>query len=249
MRRIICLFAACLTLAAVQIASAEVGVTPPKGRGPEAMNQGKWGADEFAKRLERMTTGLGLTEKQQEQIKPILQDEYNQLEKLRGNDTFNRDERRTKLKELNESTYEKIKPLLTPDQLKKHDAIKKLIKDRRHEQRGAKPGPDQARGRTLMDPERRLSHMTEDLKLTEEQQAKIKPIINDEFAEINKLRGNDTINQAERRTKLQELNQQTAEKIKAVLTPEQHAKFDTIKAKIKERRNLKKSTAPTAAPK
>jgi Spy/CpxP family protein refolding chaperone len=246
MRKSICLLAACLTLATVQIASAEVGVTPPKGRGPEAMNQRSWGADEFAKRLERMTKGLGLTKKQQEQIKPILQDEYDQLEKLRGNDTFNRDERRAKLKALNESTYDKMKPFLTPNQLKQHEAIKKLIKNRRHEQRGSKPGPEQARGRSLMDPERRLNHMTEDLKLTEEQQAKIKPIINSEFAEISKLRGNDTLNQTERRDKLQALNQQTTDQIRPILTQEQLAKFETIKAKIKERRNLKKSTTPEA---
>jgi len=247
MKKSICLLAACLALTTAQLAAAASDLTPPKGRGPEAMKQGKWGADEFDKRLDRMTKGLGLSEQQQAQIKPILQDEYNQLEKLRGNDQFNRDERRAKLKELNEATYKKIEPILTPDQQKKHDEIKKVIKERRHEQRGSKPGPSQARGRSLMDPERRLSHLTQDLKLTDEQQAKIKPVIAEEFAQLDKLRGDDKLNQAERRTRLQELNQQSYDKIKTVLTTEQLAKYDAIKLKIKERRNLKKSAPPEVA--
>ena len=231
-------------LALTQGAFAESDVTPPKGRGPEAMNRGKWGADELDRRLDRMTRQLGLTEEQHAKIKTILAEEYAQLEKLRGNETFNRDERRAKLQELNESTWEKIKPILTPEQQKKSEEVRKYIKERRHKQRGSKPGPDQTRGAALSDPDRRLSHMTLELKLTEEQQAQIKPILAEEFVQLEKLRGNETMNRADRRARLQELNQATYEKIKPLLTPDQLKKYDEIRQKIKDRRAMKKSQKP-----
>jgi Spy/CpxP family protein refolding chaperone len=242
--------AACTTLTVAQGVFAADDVTPPKGRGPEAMNRGKWGADELAQRLGRMTRDLGLTEEQQAKIKPILTDEYAQLEKLRGNDTFNRDERRAALQKLNESTFEKIQPILTPEQQKKQEELKKYIKERRHQQRGSKPGPDQTRGAALSDPERRLEHLTLELTLTAEQQARIKPILEGEFAQLEKVRGNDALNRDERRARLQELNLATYEEIKPVLTPEQLKKYDGIKQKIKDRRSMKKSPKKVApAPK
>lgn len=240
-RRVICMLAIGSALAMTQGVFAESDVTPPKGRGPEAMNRGKWGADELDRRLDRMTRQLGLTEEQHAKIKTILDDEYAQLEKLRGNETFNRDERRNKLQELNESTWEKIRPILTPEQQKKSEEVRKYVKERRHKQRGSKPGPDQTRGAALSDPDRRLNHMALELKLTEEQQAKIRPILAEEFVQLEKLRGNDTMNRADRRARLQELNQATYEKIKPLLNPEQQKKHDEIRQKIKDRRALKKS--------
>ena len=54
-------------------------------------------------------------------------EEYGQLETLRGNDAYNREQRRAKLQSLHEATYGKINAVLTPEQQKKHDEIKQRI--------------------------------------------------------------------------------------------------------------------------
>jgi Spy/CpxP family protein refolding chaperone len=213
-------------------------------RGPEAMNMAKGGAYDPDRRLELMTQNLKLTKEQQDKISPILKEEFTQLEALKGNDTYNRDQRRAKLQELNQATFEKIKPILTPEQMKRHDDVKQIIKERRSKQRASKPASAMAKGPSRNDPEKRLKNLANDLGLSAEQQASIKPLIEDEFAQLDKLKGNDTINRDQRREKLQELNKSTSEKIKAVLTPEQVQKYELIRQKISERRALKKSDDP-----
>lgn len=223
--------------------AAETEQAKPSSRGPVGMSKGKAGSYDPVRRLELMTQNLKLTKEQQEKIKPILDDEHKQLEALRGNDSYNRDERRAKLQELNQATYDKITPILTPAQQKKHESVKKIIKERRSTQRGSRPTPEM-KGPALNDPERRLKNLTNDLGLSEEQQAKVKPILEDEFAQLDKLKGNDSYNRDERRAKLQSLNRETYEKLKQVLTPEQLKKYEQIDRKISDRRSLRKSATP-----
>ncbi len=226
--------------------AAESEVKPRVPRGPEDMGKGKTGSYDPSQRLELMTRNLKLSPEQQAKIKPILAEEFAQLEALRGNDTYNRDERRSRLQELNQSTYDKIRPLLTPDQQKKHEEVKQVIKERRSKARGSRPIPQTVKGPALNDPDRRLKNLKVDLALTDEQLAKIKPILVEEFAQLDKLKGNDTINREERRAKLQELSSETYEKMKQVLTPAQVRKYEQIRQKISDRRALKKSATPDA---
>lgn len=232
-----------LVLGAQAAIAAESDAVKPASRGPVGMSKGKSGSYDPDRRLELMTQNLKLTKEQQTKIKPILDEEFKQLEALRGNDSYNRDERRAKLQELNQATYDKISPVLTPAQQKKHETVKKIIKERRSKQRGSRPTPEM-KGPALNNPERRLKNLTNDLGLTVEQQAKIKPIIEDEFAQLDKLKGSDALNRDERRSKLQNLNRETFEKMKQVLTPEQQQKYELINQKISDRRSLKKSATP-----
>ncbi|MBT0665200.1 hypothetical protein KI809_12910 [Geobacter pelophilus] len=196
------------------------------------------------KRLNLMTRNLGLTKDQQQKIRPILEEEAAQLNALRGNDSYNRDERRAQLQQLNEATYEKIKPYLSPDQQKKHELARQTIKENRSKQRDTKARPKM----TANDPDSRLARLTQDLGLSSEQQAKIKPILTEEFAQLEELPGNDTLNRDQRRVKLEGLNDATYEKIKPLLTPEQQKKYSEIKQKISERRSLKKAKSPAQNP-
>jgi len=189
------------------------------------------------KRLNLMTRNLGLTMEQQKKIRPILQEEAAQIETLRGDDTYNREERRSRLQKLNESTYEKIKPVLTPEQQKKHEVARQVIMENRTRQRDTKAGPKM----TDNDPDSRLARLTQDLGLSKEQQEKIRPVLLDEFAQLEKLPGNDVLNREQRRLKLQQLNDETYNKVKPFLTSEQKKKYDEIMKKISDRRSLKKS--------
>ena len=103
-------------------APAQTG-EPPQGR-PKMMHRGEgMGQPDPARHLRHLTTRLGLTAEQQEKIKPILDEEATQMKAIDG-EKLTRDERRTKVRELHNATFEKIKPMLTPEQQKKHDAMK-----------------------------------------------------------------------------------------------------------------------------
>lgn len=237
-KRFIGILAACGVLAiGTQSAMAQTEPGPPVSRGPAAMKRGKPDMYGPEYRLDMMTRRLGLSEEQQAKIKPILAEEDLQLKALRGNDTYNRDERRSRLQELNTVTYEKIKPILTPEQLKKHEQAKKIIREKRSNIRSSRPGPNPESN----DTEKRIQRLTLDLGLTTEQQTKIMPILEEENKQLETLRGNDNYNREQRRVKLQELNQISSEKIRPILTPEQQSKFDKIKLKIIERRNQNKN--------
>jgi hypothetical protein len=234
-----------LGIAVLAISSQEVIAQmekAPNAERPGPIAKGRTGMSQDMpdKRLNLMIRNLGLTKDQQQKIRPILEEEAVQLDALRGDDSYNRDERRAKLQQLNEATYEKIKPLLTVDQQKKHELAKQTIKENRSKQRDTKARPKM----TDNDPDSRLARLTQDLKLSSEQQEKIKPILKEEFAQLEKLPGNDTLNRDQRREKLNELNNATYEKIKPLLTPDQQRKHDEIRQKISERRSLKKAKSP-----
>lgn len=230
----------CIVAIGSQDAVAQTEKTSDAASGAKAKGRARMMAQDMPdKRLNLMTRNLGLTKEQQKKIRPILLEEEAQLEALRGDDSFNRDERRAKLQELNEATYEKIRPILTPDQHKKHEMAKQVIRENRTRQKVTKSGPKM----TDNDPDSRIARLTEDLGLSKEQQAKILPILQEEFEQLKTLPGNDSLNRDQRRTKLQQLNEATYEKIKPILTPEQQQKHDEIRKKIAERRFLKKSTA------
>jgi len=78
----------------------------------------------------------------------------------------------------------------------------------------------------------RLKMMSEALALTDAQKEKIKPIIADEAAALKALRDDTSVTEDARRGKMRDIRQAHAAKIRAVLTPQQQAKFDDIGAKM-----------------
>lgn len=71
-------------------------------------------------RLQRLTQALNLTDDQQQKIRPILDNETQQLNALHQNTTLTGPEKRDKMLTLRDSTTEQIKPILTPDQQTKY---------------------------------------------------------------------------------------------------------------------------------
>jgi Spy/CpxP family protein refolding chaperone len=246
-KRIGGLLAVCTALVLMaQGALAEVGDGPRGGRGPEgkpAMKRGNLSEPES--RLKLLTEVLKLTEEQQAKIKPILAEEFTQLEAIRGNDTLNRDERNTRLQAMVQTVSDKIKPILTPEQQAQYEQIKQEIRERRLQNKGSRPVPPLG----ARDVDRRLNRLTRDLTLTKEQQAKIRPILEEEATQLDALRGNDTLSRDERRARLQALNQAAAEKITPLLTPAQQKKYAEVKQLISDLRSQKKMSRPTPAAK
>ena len=81
---------------------------------------GCWHGHGFA--LERFTKGLDLTADQQAKIQPILDQTKPQIAAIH-------EEAMQKMKAVIDSTTSQIRPLLTPEQQKKFDAIQKAHQD------------------------------------------------------------------------------------------------------------------------
>jgi Spy/CpxP family protein refolding chaperone len=94
--------------------------------------------------------------------------------------------------------------------------------------------PGRAGGAGRFSPEERLKRMTEELNLTQDQQDKIKAIMEKDAAQFKELmvKGRENLTE-EDKTKFRELIKSQFEAIAAVLTPEQQEKF---KAAMEKRR-------------
>jgi periplasmic protein CpxP/Spy len=78
--------------------------------------------------LKRMTKGLQLTDEQQQQIRPLLEDESAKLKAIRNNENLSPKQIRKQVEEMRSDTNAKIQTYLTPEQKEKHDMVRKEIK-------------------------------------------------------------------------------------------------------------------------
>lgn len=82
----------------------ETSATQPAGKGAKA------------DQLKTMAEKLQLTDAQKEQLKPILQDEAKKLKEIRK-EVLTKPEKAAKIRELKQATSDKVKPILTENQL------------------------------------------------------------------------------------------------------------------------------------
>jgi periplasmic protein CpxP/Spy len=90
----------------------------------------------------------------------------------------------------------------------------------------------------------RLEWLSKELSLTEEQKAKLKPILEDEGKQMRAVREDTSLTQDQRREKMKQLHETTDSKINDILTPEQQKKFADLKAQQKAHHEGMKPEAP-----
>ena len=86
-----------------------------------------------------------------------------------------------------------------------------------------------------MTPENRLKMLTEKLNLTEDQQAKLKPILEDQSKQMKALHEDASLAPADKQAKIKELHESSVEKINAVLTSDQQAKWKQMRQEMMEK--------------
>ncbi len=91
-------------------------------------------------------------------------------------------------------------------------------------------------GRGFPPPEERIKQLSEALKLTDEQKAKLAPILKEEGEKLRAILQEARGDRAEAGKKIQEARKDAATKVKAVLTPEQGEKFDKLQAEMASKR-------------
>lgn len=92
------------------------------------------------------------------------------------------------------------------------------------------------RMRGPMTPEDQLARMTKQLQLTDEQQAKIKPILEEQHKQMMGLRKDTSMSREDRFAKFRDIRQKSIDKIKPILSAEQQQKWQKIQEERRERR-------------
>jgi protein CpxP len=87
-----------------------------------------------------------------------------------------------------------------------------------------------------MTPEDQLARLTKQLNLTEAQQAKIKPIIEEQHKQMMDLRQDTSLSREDRFAKFREIRVKSVAKMKEVLTPEQQTKWEKMQEMRRQRR-------------
>jgi periplasmic protein CpxP/Spy len=79
-----------------------------------------------------------------------------------------------------------------------------------------------------MTPDQQLQLLSERLNLTDDQKAKIKPILEDRQKQMEGLRSDTSLSQEDRHTKMRSIMEDFRTKINSVLTDEQRQKFEEL---------------------
>ena len=98
-------------------------------------------------------------------------------------------------------------------------------------------GADQQQGqrRGPMSVDDQLKNLTDRLSLTADQQAKIKPILEDRNTQMQALMKDQSLSQEDRRSKGRTIQESTTGKIRDVLTDEQKKKYDEMQQEMRDR--------------
>lgn len=77
----------------------------------------------------------------------------------------------------------------------------------------------------------RIERLKEELGLTQAQLDQLKPVLREQMEAMKELRQNEDLSREEKRAKFEELRKANRDKIAAILTPEQLAKFEELMKK------------------
>jgi protein CpxP len=96
-------------------------------------------------------------------------------------------------------------------------------------------GGDQGRRRGMPSVDDQLKNLTEKLGLTDDQQAKVKPILEDAHSQMATLMQDESMSREDKMAKGRSLRETTNGKIRDVLTDDQKKKFDEMQKEMQDR--------------
>lgn len=192
--------------------------------GVVSAHQGKKG-----ERLEEIKAELNLTPAQEKAFKAIQEEKRSKFKELKKSD-LPKEEKRAQMRALKAETRAELAKTLDAQQLAKLDAKMEKRKAKFEGKRGE---------RGL-----RLEKLADELELTEPQRNQIKSIMDDARAERELILEANDSDRRQARPELKAHRQEVKGKIRAVLSAEQAAKFDAMKAKHKgDRKGKRKGQA------
>jgi len=172
-------------------------------------------------RMEAMRERLALSDQQWSALQPLLKQEGDRVREILADTTLSTEEKRNKAREATAAGREQIQELLTPEQRQK---LAEEMKNRPGASRG---GPEGGPGGG---PAQRMVEHKEKLGLSEEQVAKLKPLMAEEGPKLRALKENKSLSPEERKAAFEA----SFERIAAGLTSPQREK---MREEMKARRN------------
>ena len=104
-------------------------------------------------------------------------------------------------------------------------------------QQGSMQGPGGAGGHhRMMDPDQQLAHMTKRYNLTADQQTQLKPILAANQQQMMQMHSDMSMSKQDKIAKMQSMREDSKQKVEAVLTPDQKAKFEQDQTRMQQRR-------------
>jgi Spy/CpxP family protein refolding chaperone len=211
--------------------AAAFAAAAPDANSPGHRNRGPAANRPAHDMLQQLSEKLNLTEEQKTKVKAILADEATEIKAVHADTALTTEQKAAKVKEIRDSSREKINALLTPEQQKKFAEMK-----------------GQAAGRTREAFQNRMAALAEKLNLTEEQKTAIKPIMAAEANEIKAVGQDTSLSKEQKQTKIAGIREASDKQINALLTPEQQAKWAQLKENAKKERDKKGATEKKSTP-
>ena len=99
------------------------------------------------------------------------------------------------------------------------------------------PTPDKHAGmqHKMESADQQLQMLSEKLNLTDDQKAKVKPILEDQMKQMKAVHEDSSLSPEQKRTKMKSIHESLHEQINAVLTPEQQTKFKQMQQEHMEK--------------
>jgi protein CpxP len=80
-----------------------------------------------------------------------------------------------------------------------------------------------------------LQEMGKQLNLTDDQKAKLTPIMTSQMSDMQALKADTSLTPQQKRAKMMEIHQKYSPQVNAILTPEQQAKWKTMRREAMEK--------------
>jgi protein CpxP len=93
-----------------------------------------------------------------------------------------------------------------------------------------------------------LKHLSSRLSLTDDQQAKLKPILEDQRKQLEQTHNDSSLSREDRFSKMQQLRQNSDSQIKSVLNEDQQKNFDKMREEQRGRMNKWRKEGDNAPP-
>jgi protein CpxP len=100
-----------------------------------AMGSGQHAAN-VESRLQKMSEELNLTDDQKAKLKPILQDQAEQMKAVHNDTSLTPEQKKAKMKEIHHTFQPQIAGVLTPEQQAKWKQMKQEAMEKHHEMKG-----------------------------------------------------------------------------------------------------------------
>lgn len=144
----------------------------------------------------RMLDRLNLTDDQKSQLKSLRDQQHQQMQALRQDQSLTAEQRQAKARELHQQFQSQMKSILTPEQ-----------QAQMQQMRSRRGGPMAG------------------LNLTDDQRAKLQPIMEQQRQQIDAVRKDTSLTQQQKQEKVRGIHQNTMSQMQGLLTPEQQQQW------------------------